>query len=281
MWCPPRRSLPTSSSDPVAVHALEGRIRRQASAVARARAAGPSRSACSVRVPSGLTAMSSLTPRSSRIEASALTRPAKMMTGVLWRRAICATPNGVLPSIVWASTLPSPVKTQSAAAAMPYTPWSGAGRASRLWPVMVRRARARRSTGTRPTRLSHRVLGRDSRARVWRVRKSEKMTNDRMKGAHRCIRHSLCPRAEICGKSLCTPQTLSPRSCVILTWTVCQRRRTDRFLVPPFDTDQIRPISVSIVSSQGVSGGGPMKRWFVEYETGPHGQIAGRRDLFD
>ena len=40
------------------------------------------------------------------------------------------------------------------------------------------------------------------------------------------------------------------------------------------------PISVRIVSSQGVSGG-RMKRWFVEYETGPHGEIADPRDLFD
>jgi hypothetical protein len=40
------------------------------------------------------------------------------------------------------------------------------------------------------------------------------------------------------------------------------------------------PISVRIVSSQGVSSG-PMKRWFVEYETDPHGEIADPRDLFD
>jgi hypothetical protein len=39
------------------------------------------------------------------------------------------------------------------------------------------------------------------------------------------------------------------------------------------------PIRVKIVSGQ--PGKGAMKRWFVEYETGPHGEVLDPRDLFD
>ncbi len=39
------------------------------------------------------------------------------------------------------------------------------------------------------------------------------------------------------------------------------------------------PIRVKIVSGQ--PGEGVMKRWFVEYETGPHGEVLDPPDLFD
>lgn len=40
------------------------------------------------------------------------------------------------------------------------------------------------------------------------------------------------------------------------------------------------PTRVKIVSSQRANDG-PMKRWFVEYETGPHGEVLDPPDLFD
>ena len=40
------------------------------------------------------------------------------------------------------------------------------------------------------------------------------------------------------------------------------------------------PTRVKIVSSQRANDG-PMKRWFVEYETGPHGEVIDPPDLFD
>jgi len=39
------------------------------------------------------------------------------------------------------------------------------------------------------------------------------------------------------------------------------------------------PTLVRIISSQG--GEGSMKRWFVEYETGPHGVVLDPPDPFD
>jgi len=74
------------------------------------------RRAFSTGVPSGVIVTSSWTPFWSRIAASGLTRPAKTMTGTSWWRVSCAAPIGVLPRTVWASTLPSPVNTQSAPA---------------------------------------------------------------------------------------------------------------------------------------------------------------------
>ncbi len=38
-------------------------------------------------------------------------------------------------------------------------------------------------------------------------------------------------------------------------------------------------IRVKIVSAQ--PGKGAMKRWFIEYETGPHGEVLDPPDLFD
>jgi hypothetical protein len=40
------------------------------------------------------------------------------------------------------------------------------------------------------------------------------------------------------------------------------------------------PTRVKIVSSRRANDG-PMKRWFVEYETGPHGEVIDPPDLFD
>jgi hypothetical protein len=40
------------------------------------------------------------------------------------------------------------------------------------------------------------------------------------------------------------------------------------------------PTRVKIVSSRQANDG-PMKRWFVEYETGPHGEVIDPPDLFD
>lgn len=40
------------------------------------------------------------------------------------------------------------------------------------------------------------------------------------------------------------------------------------------------PTRVKIVSSRQANDG-PMKRWFVEYETGPHGELIDPPDLFD